>query len=270
MIVLIAAGIGYYMWQRNRAAAEGVRVPAPARVERPEPLPAPLPPPPPPTPTQRLEPPAPPAPKLPELDKSDRFMINALAALIHSKSLLRLFDPEQIISHIVSTIDNLPRRRLPTGALPVESPQGKFLVSGGGGDEGVESPDNIARYAPYVRLVQAVNPRQAAELYVRLYPLFQKAYESLGYPGRYFNDRLLEALDDLLAAPEVAAPIPLIRPKVFYLYADPDLEKRSAGQKILMRLGLANERLVKTRVLEFKQALSSYLHTVHPPIPSKQ
>lgn len=29
------------------------------------------------------------------------------------------------------------------------------------------------------------------QFYVRLYPLFQKAYVELGYPNGYFNDRLI-------------------------------------------------------------------------------
>ena len=41
-----------------------------------------------------------------------------------------------------------------------------------------------------------------AVVYERLYPLFQQAYEDLGYPGKYFNDRLVEVIDHLLQTPE--------------------------------------------------------------------
>jgi hypothetical protein len=36
-----------------------------------------------------------------------------------------------------------------------------------------------------------VDTRKAVALYVDLYPLFQGAYAELGYPNRYFNDRLI-------------------------------------------------------------------------------
>jgi len=89
-------------------------------------------------------------------------------------------------------------------------------------------------------------------VYERLYPLFQQSYEDLGYPGKYFNDRLVEVIDHLLQAPEAAGPVPLVQPKVFYEYADADLESRSAGQKLLMRMGPANERLIKEKLRAFR------------------
>ena len=49
-------------------------------------------------------------------------------------------------------------------------------------------------------------PSQAAALYRRLYPLFQQAYAELGYPTGHFNDRLVEVVDHLLAAPEPTQP----------------------------------------------------------------
>ncbi len=51
--------------------------------------------------------------------------------------------------------------------------------------------------------------------------MFQQSYEDLGYPGQYFNDRLVEVIDDMLKAPDVQGPIQLTQPKVFYEYADP-------------------------------------------------
>jgi hypothetical protein len=47
-------------------------------------------------------------------------------------------------------------------------------------------------------------------------------------------------------------PVTLVRPKVFYLYADPGLESRSAGQKILMRTGVENTRRIKAKLREIR------------------
>ena len=109
----------------------------------------------------------------------------------------------------------------------------------------VLSARNYARYDGLVSLAETVNLKQLVILYTRYYPLFQQAYEELGYPDRYFNDRLVEVIGHLLAAPEPAGPIQLVQPKVFYEFADPELEKLSAGQKILVRLGPDNERRIK-------------------------
>jgi len=42
---------------------------------------------------------------------------------------------------------------------------------------------------------------------------------------------------------------------VLYAYADPDLEARSAGQKIMMRMGADNEAKVKAKLRELRRAL---------------
>ena len=119
----------------------------------------------------------------------------------------------------------------------------------------VIGPDNWARYAPYVAIAQAVDAKKLVDFYVHFYPLFQQAYEGLGYPKGYFNDRLIEAIDDLLAAPDIGDPIKLVQPKVLYQFADPKLEARSAGQKIMIRMGAANAAKVKAKLAEIRQAL---------------
>jgi hypothetical protein len=105
--------------------------------------------------------------------------------------------------------------------------------------------------------MESVQARALVSTYVQAYPLFQRAYEELGYGGKYFNDRLLEAIDDLLAAPEVGTPVRLLQPKVLYEFADPDLETRSAGQKIMIRMGAENALRAKARLRELRQELGA-------------
>ena len=65
----------------------------------------------------------------------------------------------------------------------------------------------------------------------------------------------MEAIDDLLAAPEISGPVKLVRPKVLYQFADPDLEARSAGQKIMLRMGAENAAKVKAKLREIRREL---------------
>jgi hypothetical protein len=124
---------------------------------------------------------------------------------------------------------------------------------------------NANRYAPFVRFVEGVDTRRAVAVYVRLYPLFQQAYEDLGYPGKYFNDRVVAVIDDLLATPEVTPPIKIKRvesagrPKgapVLYQFEDPALERRSAGQKILLRVGPENARRLMAKLVEIRRQVA--------------
>ena len=93
--------------------------------------------------------------------------------------------------------------------------------------------------------------------YRRHYALFQEAYVRLGYPNGYFNDRLIEVIDHLLAAPEPKGPLRLKQPKVLYEFADPELESLSAGQKMMLRIGAENRAKVKARLSELRAALAA-------------
>jgi hypothetical protein len=246
LVVVLGGSIAaYFYWQQHQRQPEPVHVQAPPPAPPPT-APGPV--------VQQVVETVPAHPPLPELSGSDRFMLDTLAGLVGSKSSMRLFHTGRIIRNIVATIDNLPRRRAPISVMPVKPAQGAFLTEGPEDDKAI-SPENATRYAPYVRIADAIDARKLVEVYVRLYPLFQQAYEELGYPKKYFNDRLLVTIDNLLAAPEPDEPVKLVRPHVFYLYADPGLEARSAGQKILMRMGGRNEARIKARLREIKREL---------------
>ncbi|OGS74920.1 MAG: hypothetical protein A2Z94_01465 [Gallionellales bacterium GWA2_55_18] len=247
--IAILGGIAaYFYWQHNQPVPEPIHVQV---------LPSPQPPPKPEV-RQVIEAPSV-LPPLPALADSDNFMLDSLAGLVNNKSLMKLFHTERIIHNIVATIDNLPRRRAPMSVMPVEQASGKFITAGTESDLAI-SPKNAARYTPYVRITQAIDARKLVGLYVRLYPLFQQAYVELGYPKQYFNDRLIVVLDNLLAAPDIKEPVRLVQPSVYYLFADPDLEGRSIGQRILMRTSSKNEVIIKGKLREIKQELKLHMH----------
>jgi Protein of unknown function (DUF3014) len=94
-------------------------------------------------------------------------------------------------------------------------------------------------------------------VYIRFYPLFQQSYQNLGYPTGYFNDRLVEVIDAMLATPEPTGPIQLERPNVMYTFADPALEARPAGQKLLIRMGPQNARVIKAKLTELRAVITA-------------
>ena len=192
---------------------------------------------------------------LPSLPESDEAMKQGLAIPLGKQAALgSIVISQDLARRIVATVDNLPRQKAGTKLLPVKAPASSF-VAGRKGEVLTMGPANYARYTPYVKLAQAVDVKQLVALYVYFYPLFQQAYEELGYPKRYFNDRLVAVLDDLLAAPDVNGPVKLIRPKVMYEFADPELEALSAGQKVLIRMGPANAGAIKAKLRELRHEL---------------
>lgn len=85
----------------------------------------------------------------------------------------------------------------------------------------------------------------------------ERAYHEIGYPNAHFNDRLVSAIDDLLAAPDLDAPVRLAQPKILFEYADADLENRSAGQKIMMRIGSRNAAVLKSALRGIRQQVAN-------------
>ena len=247
--IIAAAGALYYFWQLRVQPPAMTPVPAAKPQSAPQASAEPR-------IEHPIEAPATPAsPPLPALAESDPAAQEALATVFGSASVEQLFQPQDIIRHFVATIDNLPRKTAALRLIPLKPVTGPFRTAGPAGDV-VVGPDNAARYAPYVRALEALDSAKLVAIYVRLYPLFQQAYAELGYPSRYFNDRVFEVIDHLLATPDVKGPIALTQPKVMYEYADPALQDLSAGQKILVRMGPENEAKVKAKLRELKRALT--------------
>jgi len=254
--VAVVLGIvgGNWYW-RNRPPAE------PPTLARPAPVPVPQSPAPPPEPAiahpvERIDAaPAVDARPLPPLAESDGVITDALVALLTQPRVQQFLNVQDVVRRIVVTIDNLPREKLPQQLSPVKRTAGAFQVTGKEGGLAI-APGNAARYRPMVAVLESLDTQKLVSAYVRLYPLFQQMYEELGYPGRYFNDRLVASLDHVIAAPEPVGPVPLVQPKVFYLYADPELEASSAGRKLLMRMGEDNARRVKAKLTEIRNAIA--------------
>ncbi len=193
---------------------------------------------------------------LPPLQASDPAMKDSLTELLGDSALIERAVLKDFVRHVVATIDNLPRRMAAPRVWPLKPAPGQFKVTGK--DERFTiAAGNSARYAIYVRLAEAIDSTKLVGFYFHYYPLFQQAYRDLGYPKGYFNDRLIQVIDHLLETPELEGPVALVRPKVFYLYADPGLESRSAGQKILMRTGAENTRRIKAKLREIRTEIVS-------------
>lgn len=189
----------------------------------------------------------------------------ALAELLGAETAKRWLQMDQFARRIATTVDNLGREHAPAMWWPVGPTPGRFAVVERDGRMVID-PGNSARYEPFVLLVEGVDSAAAVDLYVRLLPLLQPAYEELGYPSRRFHTRLLNVIDHLLAAPlpaepvevqltRVQGPIASERPWVRYEFADPALQAASAGHKLMVRIGAGPQRRLKVKLTELRTEL---------------
>ncbi|MFT5534360.1 MAG: hypothetical protein ACI802_002606 [Candidatus Paceibacteria bacterium] len=216
-------------------------------------------------PTELATPTPSPDKALPQLAESDSFVDKELQGLFQRKDFVTWVIPASFVRHVVATVDNLGRAQAPKAVWPVHPTPGRFTTMPTANGEAI-SAENSARYSPFVSFVESVDSRKAVAVYVRLYPLFQRAYVELGFPKRYFNDRLVAIIDQLLATPkptgelevsllEVKGPIPSLQPWVRYEFTDPGLRALSSGQKIMLRMGPQNQRRLDVKLTDLRKEL---------------
>ncbi|MFL6692802.1 MAG: DUF3014 domain-containing protein [Ramlibacter sp.] len=189
----------------------------------------------------------------------------ALAQLLGRDAVLKFLDTTDFPRRAVATLDNLGREHAPVSVWPVVPMPGRFLVAGNGTSQAV-SAENAMRYRPFVALVDSIDAAKAVELYRRLYPSLQQAYRELGFGDRSLHGRVLEVIDLLLATPEplqppaitlaeVKGPISSTSPWTRYEFADAGLERLAAGQKILLRVGPDNRKVLKAKLGQIRRQL---------------
>jgi hypothetical protein len=248
--IVIAGAIAIGVYYRYYSPMPAQPAPHPATTPQQEAPPAPA-----------IQHPVPPSAEqqqtpLPPLDQSDPVVRDSLSGLLGNPAVAKLLVQHDVIRDVVVTVDNLPRKKVAAELRPQRPTEGDTAVDTQGASTDL-SPQNYARYAALMDVVKSTDPKALAAVYFRLYPLFQQAYENLGYPGKYFNDRMVQAIDSVLATPDVQGPIELVRPKVFYQFADPKLEALPAGQKVLIRMGPQNASIDKAKLQQFRAAITA-------------
>lgn len=263
-LLLLCGGAGYWWWQQRAPTPAPAAPSAPVAAAPVEPAP--------PTPAEPViqhpidTPAEATARALPGLDQSDPALKEALTGLLGSKAVAQFLQTDGFVRRVVATVDNLGRAHAAPRLWPVVPTGGRFSVQAAG-EQTLVTPGNAARYDAFVALAAAIDPVRAAALYKAHYPLFQAAYRELGYPKGYFNDRLVEVIDQLLATPEptdplavrlteVKGPIEADRPWVRYEFADPALQALPAGSKMLLRMGPTHAQRLKAQLRAFRDAVA--------------
>ncbi len=192
-----------------------------------------------------------------ELDAaaSDKALAAALGALGGREQWLRFVLPSDVVQRFVLTIDNLPSDSMSMQYRAVVAMPGSFVIERRDGEAAIAA-QNARRYDAFVAFAAGVDARRLVSVYKRFYPLFQKSYRSIGYPEGHFNDRVVQVIDDLLSAPSPAGAVFLEQPRVLYEFAESSLERRSVGQRIMIRVGPEHAAKLKAKLREIRAVLT--------------
>lgn len=262
-LIAIAAGLWMY-FNRTPEPAPVVEVPT----EAPQPVTLPEPPAEPqeltPEPAVLPEPPVPatlPEPEpdiivepIPELGDSDAFAAKKAIDLGQGLPVEPLLAQQDLVRQFVVFMDNLAEGQLARKQSPIKGPETKFSVSEITAKTYL-NPDSYKRYDLYANYIANLNEQQLLTAYAQMSPMLEQAFDELGYGDISFKERSIKAIDQMLAAPIIEAPIELVTFSVNYKFADPKLEALPPAQKLMIRMGPTNSRKVKAALKKLRPLL---------------
>ena len=195
---------------------------------------------------------------LPELDNSDQMIRQAALSLGNfSEADVQAFMPrEQFIRKFVAILDNASTGNFSPTLVADLQINGSFVAREI--EEGVFEIDfrSYQRFDKITDIIYSIDANRAAQLYLTITPLIRDAYKELGYLVDDVDALVLSALESIITVPEVPKRILLKRPAVMYEYLDPEYEALNGFQKLILRTGPRNGRLLKQKAREIKSAIT--------------
>ncbi|MCH9647101.1 MAG: DUF3014 domain-containing protein [Deltaproteobacteria bacterium] len=192
---------------------------------------------------------------LPPLEESDSFLREAVSNLSAHPQLAKWLVTEGLARRFVVVVDNLAEGVSPRVHLPFLGPKGSFQVVEEAGEVRVD-PVSFQRYDTVTDAFTSLDLAGTTELYDQLEPLFQEAYEELGYPDRAFHGTLVKAIDHLLATPVPTGDEVLAQKVLTYDYSDPRLAGLSPAQQQLLRTGPDNVRRIQAKLRQIRGSIA--------------
>jgi Protein of unknown function (DUF3014) len=241
LVAVVLVALGWYYFAHRSSAPES----ASGSPELSAPSPAT------PSPPLGAEPEDVDVPALPESDPLVRTLVRTMSS--HPVTV-RWLATDGLIRNFTVVVDNIANGKSPARQIQALKPSGSFTAQGTADALRVD-PASFQRYDDLAAAVDSVDAQAAARVYSTLKPRIEEASRELGNP-QSFDETLEKALVRLLRTP-VDAQEQLLRPKGAegYQYVDPKYEGLSSAQKLLIRMGPRNARMVQNKLREIALAL---------------
>jgi len=118
-----------------------------------------------------------------------------------------------------------------------------------------------ARYDRIADVIASIDAKGAAQVVHDIHPLLESAYHKLGYPDRSFDQVAAKALQRIIDGPVLDKPPRLVPKGANFAYEDAKLEALGPVEKLLLRMGPRNTRLIQTKAREIAAALDLRIAT---------
>lgn len=190
---------------------------------------------------------------LPPLDQTDALVRDLVRALSSHPRVAAWLTTNGLIRNFTVSVENIANGRSPAVHQRVLRPQAPFAVIDGRGGLTIDTR-SYNRYNDLAAAVDSIDAGGAAKLYSTVKPRIEDAYRELGYDTPF--DRALEtAIIRLLETPVIEGDLALIPRGALYQFNDPRLERLTAAQKQLARMGPRNARTIQRKLRDIGLAL---------------
>lgn len=189
------------------------------------------------------------------------WLLPKLDQLLVEPDLLSLIIKPQVVENFVVFIDNAAAGSVARDFSILKAPKGKFSVTQPqmaefGKMTYVADEKSYDRYNLHAQVLTLIPTDFLVEIYQKLQPDMEQAYQQIGYSDFDFNEKLLVVIDQMLSVPVLIEAPALVSPSAMYEYADPELESLNDLQKLLLRMGPDNVRLVQSKLRELQNELT--------------
>lgn len=239
IVVLIGGGLWWWKSSQAPVAPAPVSTPAETAVKPPEDGDVPS------TPDVQR-------PVLPSLEASDEYVRDQVSLL--SPEMAEWLKQDDLVRRFAVVIDNARVGDYPRRQTVFLTPTAKFPVRQQG-DRTLLDPDGYHRFDTFVDTAISIEPQRAVALIRTLSPLLVDALKELGAKDPDPTTAIREGIDQVLATPDLEGDIEVVQPKVYYQFADPNLEALKPLQKQLLRMGPQNLARIKSYLTQVKKNL---------------
>jgi hypothetical protein len=191
---------------------------------------------------------------VPPLDESDPIVRDLVRRITSHPAALAWLATNGLIRNFTVVVANVVEGATPARHLRVLRPASPFGVVERDGRLFID-PRSYERYDLLAEAVASIDPAGAARLYATLKPRIEEAYGQLGFPASSFDSALEKAIVSLLQTPAVDGSVQAAPNGIVYRFADPNLEKLTAAQKQLLRMGARNTQIIQSALRRLAIAL---------------
>jgi hypothetical protein len=244
--LLLVIVIAYLIWMRPDAGDDEQAVPVVVASPTPEPSPTP-------TLAEQL------SARLAgvTLSTSDQTVGELIAELSSHPQLAKWLVNEDLVRRFVASVNNVAEGKSPRQHLDFLQPTTPFRAIKKAGTFYV-NPSSYDRYDLVVEVFESLDTEGMVVLYGELKPLIDEAYREISPPGWAFEDRLSQAIEQLLDMPVPTGEVELEEKTVAtFEYADDRLASLTEAQRHMLRLGPDNIRRIQAKLREIQRAMQT-------------